>query len=67
MPTGGKKITVTYSNGSTQVYHVLSADVAGIVKHDGYWSFKGKKGTGVDVKEYEVTRPVDGDIAMEDE
>jgi len=67
MPTGGKKITVTYKDGSVVVYHVLANDVAGIVKHDGYWAFKGKKGNAVDVKDWEVTRPLDGDISSEDE
>ena len=63
----GKKITVTYKDGSTVVYHVLAADVSGIVKKDGYWSFHGKKGSEAAAKDYEVTRPVDGDIALEDE
>lgn len=68
MPTGGKKITFTYGNGVIVIYHVLSADIAGITKKDGYWSFHGKKGTEATAGDYEVTRPdPGGDIKEEDE
>lgn len=67
MPTGGKKITVTYKSGAVVVYHVVAADITGIVDHESYIKFHGKKESETTAKDFEVTRPTDGEIAIEDE
>ncbi len=39
--TGGKKITITYTDGSVEAYTIAAADVTTLVETDAMLKFKG--------------------------